>query len=117
MDGGLSGMALGLVFGGLIGGVLGDAPIMVGGRESSSMCVTGSGSRRIIPEGKGSPFFLGALGGGGDLVGDGEGDLTGESEKDLLLIAVLEEGAGESFGDRGDWDGEGESLVFSGDSS
>ena len=123
MDGELSGMALGLVFSGAtwflgIGGALGDGLSIVGGMESSLMDLTGSGLKRTISEGGESPFFLGALGGSGDLAGDGEGDLTGESEKDLLLNAVLEEGAGESFGGRGDWDGEEElSLVFSGDSS
>ena len=65
----------------------------------------------MIPERKGSTFFLGALGGGGYLVGDG--DLTGESEKDLLLTVVFGEEGGEGFGDRGDWGGEVESLDFS----
>ena len=111
-DGELSGIVLGLVFGGSIwflgiGGALGEGLIILGELESL-MDLTGSGS----------PFFLGALGGGGDLAGDGEGDLTGESEKDLLLNEVLEGGAGESFGGLGDWDGDEElSLVFSGDSS
>ena len=103
MDGELSGKALGLVFSGAtwflgIGGALGDGLSIVGGMESSLMDLTGSGLKRVIPDGGESPFFLGAFGGDGDLVGDGDGDLTGESEKDLLLNEVLEGEAGESFG-------------------
>ena len=61
---------------------------------------------------------LGVLGGGGDLVGDGEGDLTGELEKDFLMNEVLGGGVGQGFGEPGDWDGDEElSLDFSGDSS
>ena len=122
---------------------------MVGGMESSSTCVTGSGPRRMISvrkgstfflgvlgegeylvgdgdgdltgesgkEGKGSTFFLGALGVGGYLTGDGDGGLTGEPEKVLLLTAIFVEEGGEETGDRGDWEGEVESLDFSGERS
>ena len=94
-----------------------DAPIMVGGRESCSTCMTGSESRRMIPEEKGSIFLLGSLGGGEYLVGDGDGDVTGESEKDLLLTVVFGVEGGEETGDRGDWGGGVASLDFSRDGS
>ena len=61
---------------------------IVGGMVSSLMELLGSGSGRTIPEGGKFLWFLGALGGDGDLVGDGDlagdGDLTGEFEKDSL---------------------------------
>ena len=94
-----------------------DAPIMVGGRESCSTCVTGSGSRRMISEGNGSALFLGDLGGSGGLVGEGDGDVAGEFEKDLLLIVVFGVEGGEVIEDRGDWGGEVKFLDFSGDMS
>ena len=71
----------------------------------------------MIPEGKGSTFFLGVLGGSGYLVGEGDGDVTGESEKDLLLIVVFGVEGGEVIEDRGDWGGEVKFLDFSGDMS
>ena len=86
---------------------------MVGG-ESSLMGLTGSGLKRRILRGGESPFSLG-VGGGGDLVGDGEGVLTGEFEKGFLMNEVLGEGDGEGFGELGDG-GEELSLDFSGDS-
>ena len=65
----------------------------------------------MIPERKGSTFFLGALGGGEYLVGDGDGDLTGESEKErkgsTFFLGALG-GGGYLVGD-GDGDVTGES--------
>ena len=82
-------MVLGLVFSGVfwflwVGVFLGDGRSIVGGREWSLMELMGSGLNRTIPVGGEFSCFLGALGGDGGLVGDGDGDLTGESEKGFL---------------------------------